>query len=107
LLERIEEDGTRTIGRFVGREFKVVRILKANASARTQKGKRSDAPKSQNANKPARAKAVSHEFDQLLARMQTPDFHAVMESLFHASPKQLGKAAVAAARKRSRRRGNT
>lgn len=44
--------------------------------------------------------ALSGEFDALLARMQTPAARAGMEAAFNASPKQLGKAAVAIARKR-------
>jgi hypothetical protein len=40
------------------------------------------------------------QFDALLARMQTPGARAGMKMAFDASPKQLGKAAVAAARKR-------
>jgi prevent-host-death family protein len=40
------------------------------------------------------------EFDSLLDRMQTPAAHAGMKAAFEASPRQLGKAAVAAARKR-------
>jgi prevent-host-death family protein len=43
---------------------------------------------------------LSGEFDALLARMQTPRARAGMKAAFEASPKQLGKAAVAAARKR-------
>ncbi len=43
---------------------------------------------------------LTGEFDTLLARMQTPASRAGMKAAFHASPKQLGKAAVAAARKR-------
>ena len=43
---------------------------------------------------------LSHEFDALLARMQTSKARAGMRAAFGASPKQLGKAAVAAARKR-------
>jgi prevent-host-death family protein len=43
---------------------------------------------------------LSGEFDALLARMQTPKARAGMRAAFNASPKQLGKAAVAAARKR-------
>jgi len=43
---------------------------------------------------------LSGEFDALLARMQTPAARAGMKAAFGASPKQLGKAAVAAARKR-------
>jgi antitoxin Phd len=43
---------------------------------------------------------LSQEFDALLARMQAPAARAGMKAAFDASPKQLGKAAVAAARKR-------
>jgi len=43
---------------------------------------------------------LSAEFDALLVRMQTPAARVGMKSAFNASPKQLGKAAVAAARKR-------
>jgi prevent-host-death family protein len=44
--------------------------------------------------------SLSSEFDALLARMQTPKAGLAMKAAFHASPRQLGKAAVAAARKR-------
>ncbi len=43
---------------------------------------------------------LSGEFDALLARMQTPATRAGMKAAFDASPKEMGKAAVAAARKR-------
>jgi len=43
---------------------------------------------------------LTQEFDDLLLRMQTPKARAGMKTAFHASPKQLGKAAVAAARSR-------
>jgi prevent-host-death family protein len=43
---------------------------------------------------------LSEEFDALFARMQTPKARAGMRAAFEASAKQLGKAAVAAARKR-------
>ncbi len=43
---------------------------------------------------------LSEEFDGLLARMQTPAARAGMNAAFHATPKELGKAAVSAARKR-------
>ena len=43
---------------------------------------------------------LSGEFDALLARMQTPRARAGMTAAFNASPAQLGKAAVATARKR-------
>ena len=42
------------------------------------------------------------ELDALLAKMQTPVAHARRKAALDASPKRLGRAAVAAARKRSR-----
>ena len=48
----------------------------------------------------ARLDTLSREFDALLARMQTPKARARMKGAFDASPRQLGKAAVAAARRR-------
>lgn len=53
---------------------------------------------------------LSAEFDELLARMQTPQVRKGIEAAFNASPEELGRAAVAAkehrapARKRARRR---
>lgn len=44
---------------------------------------------------------LSEEFDGLLARMQTQAARAGMNAAFHARPKELGKASVAAARKRA------
>ena len=43
---------------------------------------------------------LSDEFDAMLARMQTAKARAGMRAAFHATPEQLGKAAVAASRKR-------
>lgn len=43
---------------------------------------------------------LSADFDAMLARMQTPKARAGMKAAFGASPKELGRAAVAAARKR-------
>lgn len=43
---------------------------------------------------------LSEEFDALLDRMQTPASRRGMSAAFNASPKQLGKVAVASARKR-------
>lgn len=45
--------------------------------------------------------SLAAEFDALLAGMQTPKARAAMRSAFHASPSELGRAAVAAARKRA------
>jgi prevent-host-death family protein len=45
--------------------------------------------------------SLSVEFDALLGRMQTPEARSGMRAAFGASPRQLGQAAVAAARKRA------
>jgi antitoxin Phd len=47
-----------------------------------------------------RLDTLNDEFDALLARMQTSKARAGTRAAFNASPEQLGKAAVAAARKR-------
>lgn len=47
-----------------------------------------------------RLDSLSADFDAMLARMQTPKARAGMKTAFGASPKELGRAAVAAARKR-------
>jgi len=44
--------------------------------------------------------ALSAEFDSLLLRMQRAGVRNSMQAAFHASPKQLGKVALVAARKR-------
>ncbi len=49
----------------------------------------------------AELETFSEEFDGILARMQTPAARAGMNAAFHATPKELGKAAVATARKRA------
>ena len=46
---------------------------------------------------------LSAEFDDLLARMQTPTSKAAMASAFDATPDELGRAAVKAARPKRRR----
>ena len=48
----------------------------------------------------SRLDALSETFDAMLAQMQAPKARAGMKAAFDASPKELGKAAVAAARKR-------
>jgi prevent-host-death family protein len=48
----------------------------------------------------ARLNAMSREFDDLLARMQTPKARAGMRTAFDASPQELARNAVAFARKR-------
>lgn len=45
---------------------------------------------------------LSAEYDTLLARMQTPAARKGMAAAFNASPAELGRAAVRAARKRAR-----
>jgi len=50
----------------------------------------------------AKIDRLSAEFDALLSRMQLPAARDALESAFHASPAQLGRAAVAAA---ARKRG--
>lgn len=47
-----------------------------------------------------RLNTLSDEFDELLARMQSPGARSKMQTAFEASPKQLGKAALKAAQKR-------
>lgn len=42
---------------------------------------------------------LSEEFDELLERMQTPEFRGAMERAFGATPEELGAAAVRAVRK--------
>ncbi len=49
----------------------------------------------------AELEALSEKFDRFLARMQTPAARAGMNAAFRATPKELGKAAVAAARRRA------
>jgi len=48
----------------------------------------------------SRLDSLDREFDALLARMQTPKARRGMRALFSASSRQLGQAAVAAARRR-------
>lgn len=48
----------------------------------------------------SRINRLSAEFDALLDRMQGPVARNAMQDAFHASPKQLGRTALAAARKR-------
>ena len=52
----------------------------------------------------SRLDALNSEFDALLERMQTAKSRAGMKAAFAASPKQLGKAAVARARIRDDRK---
>ena len=45
-------------------------------------------------------RALRSEFDGLVARMQTPKAKAAGKALFHATPAELGRAAVTGARRR-------
>jgi prevent-host-death family protein len=45
---------------------------------------------------------LTAEFDAMYARMQTPRARAAMKAAFDAAPRELGRAAVAATRKRGR-----
>jgi len=47
-----------------------------------------------------RLDTLSNQFDAMLSQMQTPRARAGMRAAFNASPEELGKAAVAVARKR-------
>lgn len=47
--------------------------------------------------------ALSREFDAMFARMQTPKARVAMQAAFEASPEELGRAAVEAARKQDRK----
>ena len=48
-----------------------------------------------------KANALSVQLEELLAGMQTPAARQGMEAAFNASPAELGRAAVKAARRRS------
>jgi prevent-host-death family protein len=50
----------------------------------------------------AKLDALTREYDALLDSMQTPKARAAVKKLFRASPRRLGQAAVAAARKHGR-----
>ncbi|HEX6648877.1 MAG TPA: type II toxin-antitoxin system Phd/YefM family antitoxin [Pyrinomonadaceae bacterium] len=51
---------------------------------------------------PAKLNTLTEQFDTLLERMQSPKARRGMAAAFRADNKQLGKAAVAAARKRAK-----
>ena len=44
--------------------------------------------------------SLSHEFDELLANMQTPKSRKAMKAAFNASPAQLGRAALRGTRRK-------
>jgi prevent-host-death family protein len=85
ILEMAMRDGTVVITKHEAAKAVLVSLDRVAALLRTDKSK---------------LNRLSEEFDALLARMQTPRARAGMKAAFDATPDQLGKAAVAAARKR-------
>jgi prevent-host-death family protein len=85
ILERVMQGGTVVITKHDSPKAVLISINEFNALTRANR---------------ASLDALSGEFDAQLARMQTSAARAGMKSAFDASPKQLGRAAVAAARKR-------
>jgi antitoxin Phd len=85
LLEMVIRGGVVVITRHEAPKAVLLSVDEFNALAHATEGK---------------LDTLSGEFDALLSRMQTPKARAGMKAAFGASPKQLGKAAVAAARKR-------
>jgi antitoxin Phd len=85
LLERVIRGGTVVITKHDAPKAVLISIEDFDALSRANQTK---------------LDALSGEFDALLARMQTPAARAGMQAAFNASPKQMGRAAVAAARKR-------
>jgi prevent-host-death family protein len=85
ILERVIQGGTVVITKHDAPKAVLISIDEFDALARANQIK---------------LDTLSGEFDALLARMQTSAARAGMKAAFNASPKQLGKAAVAAARKR-------
>jgi prevent-host-death family protein len=85
LLERVIRGETIVITRHDAPKAVLISIEEYESLART--------PESQ-------LDSLNKEFDELLARMQTPKARSAMKRAYEASPGQLGKAAVSAARKR-------
>jgi antitoxin Phd len=85
LLERVIRGETVVITKHDAPKAVLMSIEEYEALART--------PESQ-------LDSLNKEFDALLARMQTPHARSAMKRAYKASPEQLGKAAVSAARKR-------
>ncbi len=48
----------------------------------------------------AKLNTLTEQFDSMLERMQGPKARKALEAAFHATPRQLGRVALAAARKR-------
>lgn len=85
VLEMVIQGGVVVITRHDAPKAVLVSVDEFNALARATESK---------------LDTLSHEFDALLSRMQTPKARTAMKAAFEASPAQLGRAAVAAARKR-------
>ena len=85
ILEKVIQGGTVVITKHNAPKAVLISMDKFNSLSRANRVK---------------LDMLSGEFDALLARMQTPAARAGMKAAFDASPGQLGKAAVAAARKR-------
>ena len=85
ILERVIQGGTVVITKHDAPKAVLISVDEFDALSRANQ---------------AKLDTLSGEFDALLARMQTPAARAGMKAAFDASPKQLGKTAVAAARKR-------
>lgn len=85
ILEKVIQGGTVVITKHDAPKAVLISVDEFDALARANQVK---------------LNTLSGEFDALLARMQTPAARAGMQAAFEASPKQLGKAAVAASRKR-------
>jgi antitoxin Phd len=87
ILEKVIRGGTVVITKHDAPKAVLISVEQFNALSRVHRDK---------------LDTLTGEFDALLARMQTPAARAGMKAAFNASPKQLGRAAVAAARKRGR-----
>lgn len=85
VLEMVIQGGVVVITRHDAPKAVLVSVDEFNALARATEN---------------RLNALSSQFDALLSRMQTPKARAGMKAAFDASPEQLGRAALAAARKR-------
>ena len=86
VLETVLQGGTVVITRHNAPKAIIVSVDEFNALTRSTEGALG---------------SLSADFDAMLARMQSPKSRAAMKAAFGALPKRLGRAAVAAARKRS------
>jgi prevent-host-death family protein len=86
VLEMVMQGGVVVITKHDAPKAVLVSVAEFNALAGSQERKLA---------------TLSAEFDALLVRMQTPKARAGMKAAFDASPRQLGRAAVEAVRKRA------